>query len=58
LPEAENLAGMKPDKLSVSDGVAIIGILRRKAASNNRVFKSADWSPRKLDMVLWTYGRE
>jgi hypothetical protein len=49
---------MKPDKLSVSDGVAIIGILRRKAASNNRVFKSADWSPRKLDMVLWTYGRE
>jgi len=57
LPEAEVLTRMNPYSLTVSDGVLVIGILRRKAADNNHVFKSAIWTPRKLDMVLWTYGR-
>jgi len=31
--------------------------MRGKAADNNRVFKLDNWTPRKLDKVLWTYGR-
>jgi hypothetical protein len=57
LPEAVSLARMNPENLYTRDGVVIIGILRRKAAENNRVFKLDIWSPRKLDKVLWTYGR-
>jgi hypothetical protein len=57
LPEASDLAQMKPDNLNVSNGVLIIDLLRRKAADNNRVLISEAWSPRKVDMVLWTYGR-
>jgi len=57
LPEAEALAQMKPRTLTIKDGVLLINILRRKAADNNRVLKSDNWTPRKLDKVLWTYGR-
>ena len=57
LPEAAALNRMNPDSLKISDGVVIIGLLRRKAAENNRLFKSKAWTPRKLDKVLWTYGR-
>jgi hypothetical protein len=57
LPEAAALAQMNPEALTISDGVLIIDILRRKAADNNRVFKSDNWTPRKLEKVLWTYGR-
>lgn len=57
LPETAALARMNPDSLTIRDGVLIIGILRRKAADNNRVFKSDTWTPRKIDMVLWTFGR-
>ena len=53
LPEAEKLAQMNPVGLSISDGVVVIGVLRRRAAELNVVFKSTFWTPRKLDMVLW-----
>lgn len=56
LPESEALARMNPMGLTVRDGALIINILRRKAADNNRLFNSEDWTPRKLDKVLWTYG--
>jgi hypothetical protein len=56
LPEAEAIAQMHPEGLSVKDGVLLIEILRRKAEDNNRLFNSETWTPRKLDMVLWTYG--
>jgi hypothetical protein len=57
LPEANALSNMKPLNLSVSDGVLLISILDRKAKENNRLFGTSAWSPRKIDMVLWTYGR-
>jgi hypothetical protein len=57
LSEAATLERMKPEGLSITHGVVLIDILRRKAADNNRVFKSDTWSPRKLDQILWTYGR-
>ena len=52
LPEAEALARMNPENLKIKEVVLIINILWRKAADNNRVFKSDAWTPRKLDKVL------
>jgi hypothetical protein len=57
LPEANALAKMNPLNLSVTDGVLLIGILKRKAKDNNHQFGTTAWTPRKVDMVLWTYGR-
>ena len=58
LPEARDVARMKPDGLSLRDGVLLISIMRRKAEENNRLFRTSDWTPRKIDKVLWTYGRD
>jgi len=57
LPEADALAKMTPLNLSVTEGVLLIGILKRKAKDNNHLFGTSIWTPRKIDMVLWTYGR-
>ncbi len=57
LPEAAALVRMNPLGLTVRDGVLLIDLLRRKAADNNRLFQSEAWTPRKLDKILWTYGR-
>jgi hypothetical protein len=57
LPEADAISKMNPQNLSVADGVLLIGILNRKAKENNRLFSTSAWTPRKIDMVLWTYGR-
>ena len=57
LPEANALSKMNPQNLSLTDGVLLIAILNRKAKENNRQFRMAAWTPRKIDMVLWTYGR-
>ena len=57
LPEAKALSTMNPLNLSVTDGALLISILNRKAKENNRLFGTSAWTPRKIDMVLWTYGR-
>lgn len=57
LPEAEALARMTPEGLTTQDGVTLIGVMARKAAENNRRLGTADWTPRKVDQVLWTYRR-
>jgi hypothetical protein len=57
LPESATLARMKPQQLSVADAAVLIGIMRRKASENNRTFGTSSWTPRKVDKVLWTYGR-
>jgi putative zinc finger/helix-turn-helix YgiT family protein len=57
LPEAEKLKKMKPENLTINDGVLLIEIMRRKAAELNRQWGTDNWTPRCIDMVLWTYGR-
>jgi hypothetical protein len=57
LPEADALAKMKPESLTTADGVMLIAIMARKAAQNNRLFGTDSWTPRKIDKILWTYGR-
>lgn len=57
LPEANALAKMNPLNVSVTDGVLLIGILKRKAKDNNHQFGTSTWTPRKIDMVLWACRR-
>lgn len=57
LSEATTVLNMNPEGLKLSDGVMLIGILERKAKQNNLLFNSSFWTPRKIDMVLWTFGR-
>jgi hypothetical protein len=48
---------MNPESLTIRDGVLLINVLLRKAADLNCILKSDTWGPRKLEKVLWTYGR-
>jgi hypothetical protein len=57
LPERDLIAAMKPESLKLNEGTIVIGIMRRKAAELNRAFSTTEWTPRKVDMVLWTYAR-
>jgi len=59
LPEKEKIAEMskRPDQLSKKDGVVLINIMREKARALNALFKTSYWTPRKIDMILWQYGR-
>lgn len=57
LPEAAELMQMKPEGLTHRNGLILIDIMTRKAKQNNNAFGVSDWTPRKIDKVLWTYGR-
>ena len=58
LPEAAALAKMNPLELDLEDGALLIRIMQRKAVENNQWFGTLSWTPRKIDKVLWTYGRK
>jgi hypothetical protein len=58
LPEATNLQQMNEMSLTTKDGVVLINIMQRKATQLNTLFNSTEWTPRKIDMILWTYGRQ
>lgn len=47
----------KPDSLSYKTSVNMIKLLQEKAAELNRVNNIDYWTPRKIDKVLWAYGR-
>lgn len=53
LHESIDLIKMKPENLSLINGVILINIMRRKAKQNNEIFGSDFWTPRKIDMILW-----
>jgi hypothetical protein len=57
LPEKGLIATMNPESLSPKEGVVLIQIMRRKADELNRALSTNEWTPRKVDMVLWTCGR-
>ena len=43
-----------PDKaISLTIGTGLIYLFRRKAEELNRRFQTIEWTPRKIDMVLW-----
>lgn len=53
LPESNSLKRMRPENLTIRDGVILINIMLRKAKENNRIFCTDFWTPRKIDMILW-----
>lgn len=57
LPEHQKLMRMNPESLSIRDGVLLEQVLRMKANDLNSRFQSTMWTPRKIDMVLWSYDR-
>lgn len=58
LQEKDLIAVMNPESLKLSEGIVLIRIMRRKADELNRSFSTTEWTPRKVDMVLWTCARE
>jgi hypothetical protein len=56
LPEVMKVRAMKPLALTPKDGEVLIQIMRRKARENNIAFATDFWTPRRIDMVLWTLG--
>lgn len=57
LPELNQLFHMNPESLTISNGVLLINIMKKKAAEINCFNNTDYWTPRKIDKVLWTYGR-
>ena len=58
IPNYKNeLHKMNPDSLKISDGVILIKIMRDKANELNKKFNTDFWTPRKIDMILWSIGR-
>ena len=51
------LDGMNPDSLKITDGVILINIMRDKAEELNKKFNTDFWTPRRIDMILWSFGR-
>lgn len=54
----QRVLSIKPESLSISDGVVIITILRDKAKELNSIFQTNEWTPRKIDMILWAIDRD
>ena len=57
LTEHQLLERMNPEGLKPSDGAVLIRIMRAKAVELNRLFGTDVWMPKKIDEILWTYGR-
>lgn len=53
LPESSSLNKMKPESLTLRNGIILINIMLRKAKENNMIFGTDFWTPRKIDMILW-----
>ncbi len=53
LGRAVAIAKMRPENLSLNDGVVLIDLLAEKAAELNQLPGFKGWTPRKIDMVLW-----
>ncbi|MDO4756492.1 MAG: hypothetical protein Q4A54_09120 [Parabacteroides sp.] len=57
LSQSAELAKMKPESLSIENGVLLIKIMREQAQKLNKTFDTDFWTPRKIDMILWATRR-
>ena len=57
LKEHSLLEKMKQDNLTEKDGTILIEIMREKANELNEKFKTSEWTPRKIDKILWSIDR-
>lgn len=51
------IAKMNPLSIKTSEGEYLECILRKKARELNSQFNTTEWTPRKIDMILWSVGR-
>jgi len=60
LPERSKLLAMLPhsDSLTDDDAMLVIAVMRRKARELNELFGTDEWTPRKIDMILWAVRNE
>lgn len=56
LDQIHRVLKMNPQGLTLSDGVVLVSIMRRKARELNAGFNSTFWTPRKIDVILWAVG--
>ena len=57
LKEHSLLEKMNQDNLTEKDGIILIEIMRNKANELNQLFKTNEWTPRKIDKILWSIDR-
>ena len=53
LQRKKEILAMNPDSLKLNDGVLLIEILRSKSDELNKANGTTEWTPRKIDKVLW-----
>lgn len=46
------------DCLTDGDAMLLVAIMRRKARELNELFDTDEWTPRKIDMILWAVRNE
>jgi len=56
IPEKSRLARINPNGINIKDGTLLIQLMKSKAIQLNEENKTNEWTPRKIDKVLWTYG--
>jgi hypothetical protein len=60
LPESPKLLAMltHSDCLTEGDAMLLIAIMRRKARQLKEMFGTDEWTPRKIEMILWAVRSE
>lgn len=59
LSEEAKLHSIKnPESLTVKEATMLIKLMRNKAKELNEKFDTDFWTPRKIDMILWSIGRD
>lgn len=54
LPEHQRILQMRPENLTIQDGLILNKIMKEKARQLNTQFHTEEWTPRKLDKILWS----
>lgn len=57
LSEYEQIKRMKPEQFTLKDAEVLILIMKKKSTELNSLLKSTEWTPRKIDMILWSFSR-
>lgn len=57
LPEHNAIMQINPYRITLPESELLIRLFRKKSSELNRVNNANIWTPRKIDMVLWAFGR-
>lgn len=55
IKEYAELKLIDPEDININQTEYIIDILKKKADELNRLFSTDFWTPRKIDMILWSF---